>query len=112
MRELIIAHIAYYIGQQFRFKYTGSTEWSNWKTMDAKRCAELLTDDGYVEIQLALRPMNSLQGHHRKEYQEIALMFSSAHSVKYLLDRGYDVFDLMELGLAKDVSEIAKEVTT
>lgn len=71
-------------------------------------------EEGYTDYQLILRPLSDMSEEERKEADDVRgegdgcgnNAISEAYEFKYLLSKGFDLFGLIEAGLAIDKTKL------
>lgn len=101
-----------YLGVRHRYKWADSGNWTVWTELTANRLSRL-DDYSISEIQLELRPLSSMTSEEKREFSNLAgfekldLLFwadvrKAAPVITYLLSKHFDLFGLIESGLAID----------
>lgn len=114
-------YLPYYIGQKYRYYYAGV--WTDWHKFAPYRYSQLFDDD-IDQIQLALRRLEDLTEAEMNECGNLDYDFSgdpwlnewdytnfncmlTPNQFHWLLQHGFDLFDLIPAGLAVDVKTIS-----
>lgn len=130
MKKELKDYLPFYLGAQVRWQYYDYEEncWTVWQTLTIGNLLTLLTDKSVSKIEIQLRHLSDMTAEEFNEFQILAdndsskmvliesvkeivtNLFHQFEASKYLLSKHFDLFGLIEAGLAVNAAEL-KTVT-